>query len=102
MNAETLLTLKDELSPMLLQHERGKPGQNIPRRVAESMLQWGRVLMNAETLTFCFPGRPGRMLQWGRRSHERGNLEEGIVSGVREMGPRSHERGNAWATLSLG
>ena len=46
-------------------HERGNLATNPSGRVARQ-LQWGRVLMNAETRHRLMPrGVPGR-LQWGR------------------------------------
>ena len=47
-------------------HERGNP---IPIRttpIFSSWLQWGRVLMNAETIQRTLGRCYGRWLQWGR------------------------------------
>ena len=40
----------------------------------ESELQWGRVLMNAETQPADTPADDGEHASMGPRSHERGNL----------------------------
>ena len=61
------------------------------------VLQWGRVLMNAETAFFNAAMDAARVLQWGRVLM---NAETRIALGseyqwpLASMGPRSHERGN--------
>ena len=60
-------------------------------------LQWGRVLMNAETRPQIYLQRDRHRASMGPRSHERGNIRIGDsawVSRAASMGPRSHERGN--------
>ena len=75
----------------------------VPWQSFIRVLQWGRVLMNAETSLAEDSHRGPRDASMGPRSHERGNVEK-----VREvhaffqeasMGPRSHERGNRSKTL---
>ena len=56
-------------------HERGNAIKGAWERLAEVVLQWGRVLMNAET----FVGT-GRI----------------VIAQPASMGPRSHERGNSY------
>ena len=62
-----------------------------------SLLQWGRVLMNAETRVLEFRRRRDEMLQWGRVLMNAEtwylNLRTPRVR-IASMGPRSHERGN--------
>ena len=64
-----------------------------------SVLQWGRVLMNAETRRGgASPVPPLLLASMGPRSHERGNkfsTAEEAIDALASMGPRSHERGNA-------
>ena len=60
-------------------------------------LQWGRVLMNAETCVGGWSLVLSGVASMGPRSHERGNMgggESGARLGDASMGPRSHERGN--------
>ena len=92
------------------------------RRRRDEMLQWGRVLMNAETWYLNLRTPRVRIASMGPRSHERGNipplwlgsrpcgsLQWGRVlmnaetaralrcpqaHELASMGPRSHERGN--------
>ena len=63
-------------------------------------LQWGRVLMNAETSrVFWFARSSGHLLQWGRVLMNAKTKKDAEVQ-PREcasMGPRSHERGNKGA-----
>ena len=63
------------------------------------MLQWGRVLMNAETRTILAKRqRAGAELQWGRvlmNAETPGAFAPETKVLVASMGPRSHERGNA-------
>ena len=77
-------------------HERGN---TVDRQFNAKpyTLQWGRVLMNAETRYGCGKGRWPCRASMGPRSHERGNaLLEDVTSSLCDasMGPRSHERGN--------
>ena len=61
------------------------------------LLQWGRVLMNAETASNLTGQSPFVLLQWGRvlMNAETLGPAAGFRSGVSaSMGPRSHERGN--------
>ena len=67
-------------------------------------LQWGRVLMNAETRREV--NRPSfeGCASMGPRSHERGNRNDSdaVVSvSYASMGPRSHERGNTTAPQAV-
>ena len=60
-------------------------------------LQWGRVLMNAETARPGAIGGRSRYASMGPRSHERGNWRFDFRTKdkpIASMGPRSHERGN--------
>ena len=63
----------------------------------EITLQWGRVLMNAETVVLSDGERSVPELQWGRvlMNAETCRVDAGrkAVLGA-SMGPRSHERGN--------
>ena len=62
------------------------------------MLQWGRVLMNAETHSAGRQVDEAVLASMGPRSHERGNQGVRIgatASRLASMGPRSHERGNS-------
>ena len=62
-------------------------------------LQWGRVLMNAETDLWVDGRLRGKVLQWGRVLMNAGHLSFGGCSdGIASMGPRSHERGNRTVT----
>ena len=67
-------------------------------------LQWGRVLMNAETVRPCHGEHLSRQASMGPRSHERGKLQGRAADEKRaysaSMGPRSHERGNVGSWLS--
>ena len=61
------------------------------------MLQWGRVLMNAETKVLAYVEEYRAWLQWGRvlmnaeTSPRLSTIDEPRPA---SMGPRSHERGN--------
>ena len=83
-------------------HERGNMVDEIETKEKKVKLQWGRVLMNAETRV----GRDGRprlqRASMGPRSHERGNMCGCWLhrpGGQASMGPRSHERGNGYGPL---
>ena len=80
-------------------HERGNQPLEIIRLVENKCpLQWGRVLMNAETCQVVAMARRLRShASMGPRSHERGNGDafgNRSPDGLASMGPRSHERGN--------
>ena len=60
-------------------------------------LQWGRVLMNAETRSWPSPGCWLSPLQWGRvlmNAETDPACRSGLARRHASMGPRSHERGN--------
>ena len=84
-------------------HERGNfIVLMLGHRDTLSMLQWGRVLMNAET-GHCDRERDrqnrARSLQWGRvlMNAETAFMVPAVTTHLASasMGPRSHERGNA-------
>ena len=79
-------------------HERGNTVFVSIVRESRKRLQWGRVLMNAETTPSRVALRGSGLASMGPRSHERGNGYRDYAStgGERDasMGPRSHERGN--------
>ena len=54
-------------------HERGNAVAFNRVQGDEDMLQWGRVLMNAETIGESFDVDASRLASMGPRSHERGN-----------------------------
>ena len=61
------------------------------------VLQWGRVLMNAETPPYNVEGQLLPKLQWGRvlmNAETDGDFWLPGLPGSASMGPRSHERGN--------
>ena len=61
-------------------------------------LQWGRVLMNAETKSSPTAGLWISVLQWGRvlmNAETTAHLTWALGEGEASMGPRSHERGNS-------
>ena len=66
--------------------------------MAVNGLQWGRVLMNAETGAIVHERISDMRASMGPRSHERGNqfVHDDFRGGQKaSMGPRSHERGNS-------
>ena len=102
-------------------HERGNL-PDIENALRENLLQWGRVLTNAETGLEAKRSRMKEMLQWGRvltnaetfrRDAGDESPNDGLqwgrvltnaetaafapgttVQSMASMGPRSHERGN--------
>ena len=78
-------------------HERGNISPPLPTPDTSTLLQWGRVLTNAETNTRGNVPCARDIASMGPRSHERGNDDRERVirrCHVASMGPRSHERGN--------
>ena len=57
-------------------HERGNALRQLPRELKGLVLQWGRVLMNAETGAVRILRRILSPASMGPRSHERGNVED--------------------------
>ena len=47
-------------------HERGNEIDKELQQAIKNLLQWGRVLMNAETLSLVDDGAYPKSLQWGR------------------------------------
>ena len=88
-------------------HERGNTTfcKSSGREQITSRLQWGRVLMNAETHQKFNQAADYAMASMGPRSHERGNVSLAGCGGVQSldasMGPRSHERGNSSASSAM-
>ena len=79
-------------------HERGNATLVACTEVTQVVLQWGRVLTNAETLRGFFDQPVVRLASMGPRSHERGNFGvsvHDVIEHLASMGPRSHERGNS-------
>ena len=76
-------------------HERGNAVRQAANSAKARGLQWGRVLMNAETpaSTRLAVGHLGLRASMGPRSHERGNRSISPDLPAASM-PRSHERGN--------
>ena len=56
-------------------HERGNVSQARYHTDRTARLQWGRVLMNAETKIINYEGYRARGASMGPRSHERGNTQ---------------------------
>ena len=84
-------------------HERGN-AKAMAEAYQAALLQWGRVLMNAETVPTPSPKPKPKPLQWGRVLM---NAETSLVSNSHNghsnasMGPRSHERGNPTVTFGI-
>ena len=77
-------------------HERGN-SEYMRFSACVGRLQWGRVLMNAETFDSTTVPAGDSTASMGPRSHERGNRRAPHPhrSPIQaSMGPRSHERGN--------
>ncbi len=82
---------------VLMNAETG--GQN-PVFQSARRLQWGRVLMNAETSSDDLLEFEGELLQWGRvlmNAETWSIVYSAWHAGHASMGPRSHERGNGAA-----
>ena len=67
-------------------HERGNLQRNMATACPISMLQWGRVLMNAETEHVAVGKCVTQIASMGPRSHERGNKRSSAFTGQAQRG----------------